>query len=102
MGIIGKTHGVKMAASPKPNASARNAPTPPPASAGTDAAEAAPGFASIYPAGIAIAEPANAPSSTLTAALISRVRGGMHCVPLQVWYLGWNASVASPGAASFF
>src|ERR1035441_2818165 len=54
MGIMGKTHGVKMQASPAPNANSRNAPQPRASDGGAAGAPAAGGLASAKPAGMAV------------------------------------------------
>src|SRR5579883_729342 len=101
IGIIGKTQGVKIAASPNPKASTRKAASPSfPAAPPAAALVAAPGFASIYPDGIAAAT-ACAAGSTFTVALIRRVLGGIQTVPLHVWYRGSKVIVSGPAAALF-
>jgi hypothetical protein len=83
IGIIGKTHGVKIEASPKPKATSRN-----PArlwselvEAGTAVLPGAGGLASAKPAGMTGAA---APGVTFRAAVPEK-RDGTHCVSLQVW-----------------
>ena len=78
MGIMGKTQGVKIAASPKPNATSRNAASPPAA-----AGAAAPGLASLNPAGMLTAAIFAAGSMVTAAVTVSRP--GTHSLSLQVW-----------------
>ena len=90
MGIIGNTHGVKIAASPNPKAVIRNAGRPPAAvAAGAPELGAlapalltftatAPGRISVYPAGTTNATGGAADGSTTTvndAGLVADVRG---------------------------
>src|SRR5438874_11981943 len=98
IGIIGKTQGVKIVASPKPNATARKAANP---SSFVDGAPgAAGGLASTYSAGIT-GEDEGTAGSTLRAALFSHLLG-THCLSLQVWYLPLTASSVALAGASFF
>ncbi len=90
IGIIGNTHGVKIAARPSPKAVIRNVGRPPlAASAGALGLGAlapalmtfiatAPGLISVYPAGTTYAAGAAADGSTITVNEAVFVRGGKH------------------------
>src|ERR1700740_1623514 len=94
MGIIGKTHGVKIAASPNPNAVSANAARPCWEGVGavaggliaTATSEGPPGFTSIYPAGTLNSSMAgaNAAAVSLNAAVL--VLGFRHCLSSQARY----------------
>ena len=78
MGTMGKTQGVKIAASPKPNATSKNGARPPEACGCT-----APGRASLNPAGMLTAAIFAAGSMVTAAVTVSRP--GTHSLSLHVW-----------------
>src|SRR5215831_6210789 len=86
MGIIGKTQGVKIDASPKPNATSRNAARLWSEGRGPESGRG--GDASVYPAGMARASAAG-----VTGTLPDH-RDGTHCVSLQVWYRTFTSTDA--------
>ncbi len=97
MGIIGKQHGVKMDAKPKPKAASRNsvqlcagAAAPPGVGAG--------GFTSVNPGGSAMAEAFTAGSIVRFA--VPDHLPGMQVVSLQVWKRAAISSAAAPAGAS--
>ena len=83
MGIMGKTHGVKMQASPAPNANSRNALQPCASDDGAAAAPAAGGLASAKPAGIAV-DGAGADASMVSGTVTDNFPG-TQVLSLQVW-----------------
>jgi len=83
MGIIGKTHGVKMQASPAPNATSRNAPQPCDSDGGLAAAPVAGGWASAKPAGMAL-DGAGADASTVKGTVRVHLPR-TQVLSLQVW-----------------
>src|ERR1700690_2511353 len=87
IGIIGKTQGVKMAASPSPKAVRRNVARLPFAEAGVaglagfgllTCAATAPGLISVYPAGTTKAAATGAAGSTFNVKTAVFLRGGRH------------------------
>src|SRR5579862_1150148 len=93
IGIIGNTHGVKIAASPNPNAVNRNVPNPSvaedddddevEADEGDEGAPNVPGFTSLYPAGATNAAIAGAAGSIANVNAAVFFLGGRQVVSLQ-------------------
>jgi hypothetical protein len=83
MGIMGKTQGVKIQASPAPKATSRNAPQPCASGDGTAADAADGGWASANPAGMA-RDGAGAAGSTVSATVRVHLPGTQR-ESLQVW-----------------
>src|ERR1043165_777429 len=93
IGIIGKTHGVKIDAMPNPKAESRKVQRSSGAAVALKATGAAAGFAegaaavptftSLYPAGAANAGGAGADESIATVNDAVFLRGGKHCLSSQ-------------------
>jgi hypothetical protein len=102
MGIIGKTQGVKIEASPSPNAVSSSVPKlsdaedagdpvsgaedgPPGGEAGSAAAETKAGLISAYPAGRTKAVGSGAAKYSTCVVLGDLRFGGKHCLSVQLW-----------------